>query len=177
MLEMINERREAEKEEHYNLFSSLLDANDLPSNNSDIPLTERKLMMGNISIFLLTRHETTAHTLAFTFVLLAFYQEEQDILYQHIKSSIPGDRILTYEKMPLFTQSMALILSPSAFAPLLMRTKGETLMLVRMTTMEVPLAGYVLPAGSFLLPLVLLSNLSDEVVPAYSTGPSMRSLR
>ncbi|KAL0062147.1 hypothetical protein AAF712_010989 [Marasmius tenuissimus] len=42
-----------------------------------------------------------------------------------------------------------------------MRTKGETLMLVRMTTTEVPLAGYVLPAGSFVLPLVSLSNLSE----------------
>ncbi|KAJ8086003.1 hypothetical protein PM082_004822 [Marasmius tenuissimus] len=107
MLEMINERRDAEKkEERYDLFSSLLDANDSPSDDTDVPLTERELM-GNIFIFLLAGHETTAHTLAFTFGLLAFYQEEQEILYQHIKSIIPDGRIPTYEEMPLFAQSMA----------------------------------------------------------------------
>ncbi|KAK1230974.1 hypothetical protein PQX77_005906, partial [Marasmius sp. AFHP31] len=107
MLEMINGRRHAEKkEERYDLFSSLLDANDLPTNDGEVPLTERELM-GNIFIFLLAGHETTAHTLAYTFGLLAFYQEEQEILYQHIRSIIPDDRIPTYEEMPLFTQSLA----------------------------------------------------------------------
>ncbi|KAL0062629.1 hypothetical protein AAF712_010466 [Marasmius tenuissimus] len=107
MLEMINGRRHAEKkEERYDLFSSLLDANDLPTNDGEVPLTERELM-GNIFIFLLAGHETTAHTLAYTFGLLAFYQEEQEILYQHIRSIIPDGRIPTYEEMPLFTQSLA----------------------------------------------------------------------
>ncbi|KAG7093386.1 hypothetical protein E1B28_007067 [Marasmius oreades] len=106
MLEMINARRNAEKkEERYDLFSSLLDANDSPDYGQD-PLTERELI-GNIFIFLLAGHETTAHTLAFTFGLLAFHQEEQEILYQHIKSIIPDGRIPTYEEMPLFTQSLA----------------------------------------------------------------------
>ncbi|KAF9263883.1 cytochrome P450 [Marasmius fiardii PR-910] len=106
MLEMINARRTSEKkEERYDLFSSLLDANDSPDYGQD-PLTERELI-GNIFVFLLAGHETTAHTLAFTFGLLAFYQEEQEILYQHIKSIIPDGRIPTYEEMPLFTQSMA----------------------------------------------------------------------
>ncbi|KAK1218093.1 hypothetical protein PQX77_019252 [Marasmius sp. AFHP31] len=109
MLEMIHGRRHAEKrEERYDLFSSLLDANDLPTNDGEVPLTERELM-GNIFIFLLAGHETTAHTLAYTFGLLAFYQEEQEILYQHIRSIIPDGRIPTYEEMPLFTQSLAVL--------------------------------------------------------------------
>lgn len=37
--------------------------------------------------------QTTAHTLGFTFGLLALYQEHQEKLYQHIKSVIPDGRI------------------------------------------------------------------------------------
>ncbi|ESK89419.1 cytochrome p450 [Moniliophthora roreri MCA 2997] len=106
MLEMIASRRNADKkEERYDLFSSLLDAND-DTTSGEPPLSESDLM-GNIFIFLLAGHETTAHTLAYTFALLAFYQDEQEILYKHIKSIMPDDRIPTYEEMPLFTQSMA----------------------------------------------------------------------
>ncbi|KAF9268343.1 cytochrome P450 [Marasmius fiardii PR-910] len=108
MLEMIKARRIAEKkEERYDLFSSLMDANDSPD-FGEIPLTEREVV-GNIFIFLLAGHETTAHTLAYTLGLLALYQEEQEILYQHIQSVIPDGRPPTYEEMPLLTQSMAVI--------------------------------------------------------------------
>lgn len=37
-------------------------------------------------------HQASAHTLCFTFAALALYQEEQDILYQHIQSILPGGR-------------------------------------------------------------------------------------
>ena len=37
--------------------------------------------------------KTTANTLAFTFALLALYQDEQEKLYEHIKSVIPDGRI------------------------------------------------------------------------------------
>lgn len=36
--------------------------------------------------------KTTAHTLCFAFALLALYHEEQETLYQHIKSVLPGDK-------------------------------------------------------------------------------------
>ncbi|KAI9456384.1 hypothetical protein BJY52DRAFT_1276630 [Lactarius psammicola] len=36
-------------------------------------------------IFLLAEHETTAHTLCFTFALLALYLDEQERSYQYIK--------------------------------------------------------------------------------------------
>lgn len=67
-------------------------------------------ILGNIFIFLVAGHEvrfkinflriismvyvikTTAHTLCFAFALLALYPEEQETLYQHIKSVLPGDR-------------------------------------------------------------------------------------
>lgn len=37
--------------------------------------------------------QTTAHTLCFTFGMLALYQDEQDKLYEHIKSVIPDGSI------------------------------------------------------------------------------------
>ncbi|KDQ58619.1 hypothetical protein JAAARDRAFT_176655 [Jaapia argillacea MUCL 33604] len=105
MVEMIEARRGAEKkEERHDLFSSLLDASD--ASDGEAKLTDRDLL-GNIFIFLLAGHETTAHTLCFTFALLALYQDEQEKLYQHINSIIPDGRIPTYEEMNSLTYSMA----------------------------------------------------------------------
>ncbi|KDR79851.1 hypothetical protein GALMADRAFT_265094 [Galerina marginata CBS 339.88] len=102
--EMIKDRYSSEKVERHDLFSSLLDANgdDL---NAD-RLTESELI-GNIFIFFLAGHETTAHTLCFTFALLAFNPDEQEKLFEHIKSVIPDGRIPTYEDMSALTYSMA----------------------------------------------------------------------
>ncbi|KAF8183648.1 cytochrome P450 [Pholiota molesta] len=82
--EMICERQAAaEKIERHDLFSQLLEAND--NNLGATTLTESELI-GNIYIFLVAGHETTAHTLCFTFALLALYPDEQDKLYEHTKS-------------------------------------------------------------------------------------------
>ncbi|EIN08462.1 cytochrome P450 [Punctularia strigosozonata HHB-11173 SS5] len=107
MSEMISARRTAEKkEERYDLFSSLLDASDDVAADSANTLSDSELR-GNIFIFMLAGHETTAHTLCFAFGLLALYPEWQEKLYQHIKSVIPDDRLPTYEEMNLLTHSMA----------------------------------------------------------------------
>ena len=37
--------------------------------------------------------QTTAHALAFTFALLALYQDEQEKLLEHIKSVVPEGRM------------------------------------------------------------------------------------
>ncbi|KZP15280.1 cytochrome P450 [Athelia psychrophila] len=106
MIELIQARRTAEKrEERYDLFSSLLDAND-DSEDGEATLTTEELL-GNMFIFQLAGHETTAHTLCFAFGLLALYQDEQDKLVQQIKSLMPDGKTPEYEEMPLFTYSMA----------------------------------------------------------------------
>ncbi|KAH9057198.1 family 614/534 cytochrome P450 [Lactarius vividus] len=84
MTEMVYTRRSAEtKEERHDLFSVLLDATSDETNDS-LTITEQELF-GNMFIFLLAGHETTAHTLCFTFALLALYPDEQERLHQHIK--------------------------------------------------------------------------------------------
>lgn len=106
MTEMVQARRTAEKKvEQHDLFTSLLDANE-DEDDGQAKLADSELL-GNIFIFLLAGHETTAHTLCFTFGLLALYQEQQEKLYQQIRSVIPEGRIPTYEDMNLFTESMA----------------------------------------------------------------------
>ncbi|KAJ3966044.1 cytochrome P450 [Lentinula raphanica] len=88
MLEMISKRRNAEKkEERHDLLSSLLDA------SADDPSFTNRDLTGNIFIFLVAGHETTAHTLCFTFAMLALYPDQQEILYQHIKSVLPDGRL------------------------------------------------------------------------------------
>jgi len=116
MTEMIERRRNSEKkQERYDLFSSLLDANDDESDGT-IKLSDSELM-GNIFVYLIAGHETTAHTLAFTFIMLALYQDEQEILYQHIQSVVPEDRIPAYEEMGKLTYSMAVFMETLRMFP------------------------------------------------------------
>ncbi|KAG6918711.1 hypothetical protein DXG01_012196 [Tephrocybe rancida] len=121
MSEMIQQRQTAAKKEaRYDLFSSLLDANDVDSEEAKLSVSEligtslnipssycliKAPHAGNIFIFLVAGHEarwavqliyspyaayesfqTTAHTLCFTFAMLALYQDEQETLYNHIQS-------------------------------------------------------------------------------------------
>ncbi|KAF9442073.1 cytochrome P450 [Macrolepiota fuliginosa MF-IS2] len=102
MAEMIETRLKSEKAERHDLFSSLLEANS----DEEEGLTPDELM-GNIFIFLLAGHETAAHTLCFTFALLALYPDEQEKLYGQIKAVLPNPQRPRYEEMPLLTQSMA----------------------------------------------------------------------
>ncbi|TFK26968.1 cytochrome P450 [Coprinopsis marcescibilis] len=104
MKEMIEERIKSEKVERHDLLSALVDSNI--SEDGGQVMTEDELM-GNIFIFLLAGHETTAHTLAFTFALLALYQDEQDRLFIDIQSILADDELPTYSQMPLLTRCMA----------------------------------------------------------------------
>ncbi|KIK59158.1 hypothetical protein GYMLUDRAFT_170120 [Collybiopsis luxurians FD-317 M1] len=84
MLEMIWSRRNAEKkEEKDDPLSNLLEASSDDSSFTDRDLT------GNIFIFLIAGHETTAHTFCFAFALLALYLDQQETLFQHINSVLP----------------------------------------------------------------------------------------
>ena len=47
---------------------------------------------GNVFLFLLAGYETTAHTLAYAFILLVLHQDEQETYYQNIKSVLPNGR-------------------------------------------------------------------------------------
>ncbi|KAI5119154.1 hypothetical protein M0805_005233 [Coniferiporia weirii] len=116
MQEMIDERRNAEnKPERHDLFSSLLDANqeaeDVKTRLSDAEL------IGNIFIFLLAGHETTAHTLCFTFGLLALYPDQQEILYQNIISVLPDGRLPAYEDMNSLSYVTAVFLETLRLFP------------------------------------------------------------
>ncbi|KAF8605417.1 cytochrome P450 [Ceratobasidium sp. AG-I] len=73
------------------ILSQLLEAHD-----SDEKLTTNELI-GNIFIFMIAGHETTAHTLGFVVGLLALYPNVQDRLVQHIAEVQPEDREFIYE--------------------------------------------------------------------------------
>lgn len=51
-------------------------------------LTDREVL-GNTFIFLLAGHETSGHTLAFVFALLALHPEAQQKLHDHVASVLP----------------------------------------------------------------------------------------
>ncbi|CAG8727334.1 6561_t:CDS:2, partial [Acaulospora colombiana] len=80
LTEMIKERAKSYND-HSDLFSNLMAAN--AKDNDGLRLTDQEVI-GNIFIFLIAGHETTAHSLSFTMGLLAMYPEIQDKLYNHI---------------------------------------------------------------------------------------------
>ncbi|KAH8119953.1 cytochrome P450 [Phellopilus nigrolimitatus] len=105
MEEMIKERQSASNDNsNHDLFSNLIQASEESILGHKLSPEE---LMGDTFIFLVAGHETSAHTLAFTFALLALYEDEQELLYQQLKETIPEGRVPTYEDMPLLTRSMA----------------------------------------------------------------------
>ncbi|KDQ10985.1 hypothetical protein BOTBODRAFT_177679 [Botryobasidium botryosum FD-172 SS1] len=93
-----------------NLFDGLLAASEeeLASGQTSGALSQRELI-GNIWIFLMAGHETTAHSLAFAMGLLACYPEEQQKLYDQIQSVLGGDRLPTYGDVHALTRPLAVL--------------------------------------------------------------------
>ncbi|KAI0739084.1 cytochrome P450 [Daedaleopsis nitida] len=106
LAEMVQVRRDAEvKEERYDLFGSLLDANELEF-DGNAKLTDSALL-GNIFLFFVAGYETTAHTLAYAFILLALYQDEQEAFYENLKSVMPPGRPPTYQESDKLCYALA----------------------------------------------------------------------
>ncbi|EJF57962.1 614/534 cytochrome P450 [Dichomitus squalens LYAD-421 SS1] len=106
--EMVVARRAAEvKDERFDLMSNLLDANE-DETDSAAKLSDSALI-GNVFLFLVAGYETTAHTLAFAFTLLALHQDEQEAFYQNLKSVLPTDREPTYEDFSSLSYSLAVM--------------------------------------------------------------------
>lgn len=116
MGEMIQERRHQDLEEKHDLLSNLLRGENVDASGES--LTDQEIL-GNMFFLLVAGQDTTAHTLTCVFALLAIYTEEQDKLYRHIKSIIPGDRIPTYEDMPSLTYAQAVIFESMRLYPII----------------------------------------------------------
>ncbi|KAG2009542.1 614/534 cytochrome P450 [Coprinopsis cinerea AmutBmut pab1-1] len=104
MKELIRARSEsADAVERHDLLSLLVEHSDEDKAN---PLTEDEVM-GNTFLFLAAGHETTAQTLCFAFALLALHPDEQEAVYQEIKSVIPDATSLPYSALPSLVRTMA----------------------------------------------------------------------
>ena len=111
MLEMIENRKDSVVlEERRDLMSNMIRASmEKSAPQKDFTFTHRDLL-GNIFVFLVAGkrfhyvapqipltysqgHETTAGVLASTMALLATHEEEQEELYDHIRSVVPDGRL------------------------------------------------------------------------------------
>jgi len=83
-----------------NLISSLVRASDeakeAPGVNTSMQLSDEEIK-GNIFIFHLAGHDTTANTLAYTFVLLALHPEVQEWVMEEIKEVVGEEQDPEYE--------------------------------------------------------------------------------
>lgn len=74
-------------------------------------------VMGNIYVFLLAGHDTTAHTLAFTFALLALYPDVQQKLVDHVNEVVPAHRDPTFDDVPKLSFVLAVFLETLRLYP------------------------------------------------------------
>ncbi|KAL5634078.1 hypothetical protein ACGC1H_006046 [Rhizoctonia solani] len=107
---MIKSRRELKEQkiqdvinQKHDLFNQLVFARD-----ADDMLTEDELI-GNVFIFLLAGHETTAHTLAIILGLLALYPDVQDKLSRQLRELQNEHRELTYTHFHQLRYAMAVV--------------------------------------------------------------------
>ncbi|KAH9941606.1 cytochrome P450 [Epithele typhae] len=106
MQDLIDLRRSSEvKEERHDLFSSLLDAHEGLTISGERMSDDN--LFGNVFIFMIAGYETSAHSLAYALILLALHPDEQEKLYEHIRSVIPDDQTPTYEDFSKLTYTMA----------------------------------------------------------------------
>lgn len=96
-----------------NLISSLIrasdDAKEAPGVNSSMRLSDDEIK-GNIFIFHLAGHDTTANTLAYTFTLLALYPEFQEWLAEEIREVVSAAEKTDYESShPKLKRCMAVM--------------------------------------------------------------------
>ncbi|KAG9004429.1 hypothetical protein FRB94_002373 [Tulasnella sp. JGI-2019a] len=95
MCDMVHEHQTGSteaKRENRDVFSVMTAAIQSEKENTRMSMDE---VLGNMFIFLLAGHETTAHTLAYVFGLLALEEREQERLYEHIMTVV-GQRELEY---------------------------------------------------------------------------------
>ncbi|KAK7453323.1 hypothetical protein VKT23_012002 [Stygiomarasmius scandens] len=106
-------------ESRADLFSNLLKANEADEDeefSSGIskpskpapPLNDAELI-GNIFVFLLAGHETSAHSICFALYLLALYPEEQNKLYKSIEEVCPDGCFPKYEDVHRLTRTIAVL--------------------------------------------------------------------
>jgi cytochrome P450 len=109
MTDMFNESSQAEhgQKARGNLISSLVRA------STDEKLITPEEVIGNIFVFSFAGHDTTAHSFAFTFMLLAGHLEVQDWITEEIRYVVNGERDLKnrYELFPRLVRTLAVLVS------------------------------------------------------------------
>ncbi|CAE6464616.1 unnamed protein product, partial [Rhizoctonia solani] len=90
-------------EDKYDLFNQLIYARDAKD-----MLSEDELI-GNVFIFLVAGHETTAHTFAITLALMALYPEVQEKLAKQVQELECKHGVLNYSHIHLLTYAMAVV--------------------------------------------------------------------
>ncbi|KAF8686403.1 cytochrome P450 family protein [Rhizoctonia solani] len=96
------EIRDAVTQKH-DLFSQLLYARDADN------MLEEDELIGNVFIFLIAGHETTAHTLAIILALLALYPQAQDKIVKQVRELEHEYGKLSYSHIHQLTYTMAVI--------------------------------------------------------------------
>jgi len=143
MKEMIAEQKEAignsEKSRGNSLLTNLVSSVKDDENKGDKGsfLSDEELY-GNMFIFILAGHETTAGTLTFALILLAAYPEVQGKLLKHVHSVL-GDNLPTYEDFPKLTYVLNVMKETLRLYPAITIIPKIT---SKPTTLDIPLQKY-----------------------------------
>ena len=171
MSEIVRERRSslANGEERKDLLSALVQANDalriaeakeagIGAGTKSEVMDEDELI-GNMFIFLIAGHETSAHTLAFALGLLALYSDEQEALYQEIQEVEPdAEADIPYKAFPKFKRVMAVLQETLRMYPSVIGERSARFMGVESSrsTIGIP---------------KMLNTQEDTIMPCSERGP------
>jgi len=109
MLEMFQEHKNSTRNDKAqgNLIESLVRA------SVDEKLISQDEVIGNIFVFNFAGHDTTAHSFAFTFMLLAAHPNVQDWMHDEIDYFVGTENVLQveYNQFPKFVRTLAVLVS------------------------------------------------------------------
>ncbi|KAG5210798.1 hypothetical protein GTR04_6522 [Trichophyton interdigitale] len=126
-----------------------------------VPILSRIwIMVLIITIAFVSVHTTVAAIIWVTFYL-ALYPETQKIIHEEI-SSIVREEENADGSFILDSSGIAKAVKTDSFIREVMRMKGDTINVARLTMKDVELGGYRIPKGYLVFPVAYLSNRSPE---------------
>jgi len=116
--EIILERQQSpDKEDRSDVLTNIIKGGD--EGKQGYPALTVSELMGDVFVFLIAGHETTAHTLCYVFLLLALFPDEQEKQVNHIKDVV-GDREPVYEDHTKLTRVLAVFYEALRLYPIIM---------------------------------------------------------
>jgi len=155
-----------DKEEEISVLDLLARENTRP--DGTLPILTRVWILTLLLGLIFASVHQTATVIVWVLFKLAKRQEYLPALREELESLVICDPITGIPKS-ITNEDLRAARHLDSFIREVMRTKGDTLSTVRITTTDAPLGGYVIPRGYPVIPLTTLSHTAPDYYGPTST--------